>query len=62
MDTGITETLLEYGNTLARLVVATSPILIIAYILITAREDDEEEKCKLENSKKLRKAGCCKSC
>jgi len=62
MNDTLTETLLGYGDTLARLAVGISPILFIGYILLTAREDEEEEKCKLENSKKLKKAGCCKSC
>lgn len=37
---------------------ACSPILIIAYILMTAREDEETEKKKLEEAKK---SDSCKS-
>ena len=46
------ETFKEYANVFFRVTLATSPILIIAYILMTAREDDEEENAKLEIAKK----------
>jgi len=46
------ETFADYASDIFRITLACSPILIIAYILITAREDDEEEKAKLEEAKK----------
>ena len=52
------ETIKEYADIFFRVTLATSPILIIAYVLITAREDEEEEKAKLEEAKK---SGSCKT-
>ena len=52
------DTLVEYANIILRITLATSPILVIAFILMTAREDEEEEKAKLESSKQRK---CAKS-
>ena len=41
----------EYANVCMRVGFALSPILIIGYMLFTAREDEEEEKAKLEAAK-----------
>ena len=46
----------EYGNALARILMATSPILIIGYILLTANEGEEIEKEKLAYSKTCKKS------
>ena len=45
------DTIYEYGNALARILMATSPILLIGYILLTANEGEEIEKGKLAFSK-----------
>ena len=52
------ETLVEYANNAFRIMLATSPILVIAFVLMMAREDEDEEKLKLEKSKKRK---CAKS-
>lgn len=52
------ETFGDYADAFMRITLACSPILIIAYILMTAREDEEEEKKKLEEAKK---SGSCKT-
>jgi hypothetical protein len=46
----------EYADVCMRVCFALSPILVIGYMLCTAREDEEEEKAKLEASKNS--AGC----
>jgi len=45
------ENISEYANVCLRVGFAISPILIIGYVLFTAREDEEEEKAKLEAAK-----------
>jgi hypothetical protein len=50
------DTIYEYGNALLRVLIATSPILIIGYILFTANEGEEIEKEKLAYSKTCKKS------
>jgi hypothetical protein len=50
------DTIYEYGNALLRILMATSPILIIGYILFTANEGEEIEKEKLAYSKTCKKS------
>ena len=53
-----TEALMELAGDFLRVTVAMSPLIIIGLILATAREDEEEEKAKLEAAKK---ADSCKT-
>lgn len=46
------ETTGDYANAIFRLTMAFSPLIIIGFILFTAREDEEEEQRKLEEAKK----------
>ena len=41
-----TETALEYVWTLSKVIIACSPVIAIAAILVFAREDDETEAAK----------------
>ena len=50
------DTMYEYGYALSRILMATSPILIIGYILLTANEGEEIEKEKLAYSKTCKKS------
>ena len=50
------DTIYEYGYALSRVLIATSPILIIGYILFTANEGEEIEKEKLAYSKTCKKS------
>ena len=50
------DTIYEYGYALSRILMATSPILIIGYILLTANEGEEIEKEKLAYSKTCKKS------
>ena len=50
------DTIYDYGNALSRILMATSPILIIGYILLTANEGEEIEKEKLAYSKTCKKS------
>ena len=52
VDEVLVATFLEYANVIIRVLLATSPIILIGYILITAREDEEEEQAKREHRKK----------
>jgi|AntRauTorckE5430_2_1112549.scaffolds.fasta_scaffold01394_6 hypothetical protein len=52
------EDITEYASICLRVGFALSPILLIAYVLLTAREDEEEEKAKLEAAQK---ADSCKT-
>lgn len=45
------ELMKEYAEATLRVTLACSPILIIAYILLTAKDDEEEEKAKRELAK-----------
>eukprot|EP00522_Entomoneis_paludosa_P000110 CAMPEP_0172469318 /NCGR_PEP_ID=MMETSP1065-20121228/63468_1 /TAXON_ID=265537 /ORGANISM="Amphiprora paludosa, Strain CCMP125" /LENGTH=65 /DNA_ID=CAMNT_0013226961 /DNA_START=80 /DNA_END=277 /DNA_ORIENTATION=+ len=45
----------------SKLLMAISPLLIIGFILFTARESDEEEQEK-RNSKAATVGKCCKTC
>ncbi len=49
----------EYLDVTIRVTLACSPILIIAYILLTANDDEEEEKAKRELAKKSKNCGKC---
>ena len=46
------ETTGDYVSAALRIGLACSPLIIIGYILFTAREDEEEEQRKLQESKK----------
>ncbi len=49
-----TETALEYFVTFSKVIIACSPVIAIAAILVFAREDEETEEAK-------RKVKCAKS-
>jgi hypothetical protein len=53
-----TEALMELAGNFLRFTVAMSPLILIGLVLVTAREDEEEEKAKLEAAKK---ADACKT-
>jgi hypothetical protein len=56
-DIDTIDTIYEYCNSLLRILIATSPILIIGYILLfTSNEGEEIEKEKLAYSKTCKKS------
>eukprot|EP00588_Corethron_pennatum_P015609 CAMPEP_0194270536 /NCGR_PEP_ID=MMETSP0169-20130528/4505_1 /TAXON_ID=218684 /ORGANISM="Corethron pennatum, Strain L29A3" /LENGTH=97 /DNA_ID=CAMNT_0039012619 /DNA_START=98 /DNA_END=392 /DNA_ORIENTATION=- len=46
------ETPADYGRAALRILFACSPVLIIVYVLATAREDEDMEVAKVEEAKK----------
>ena len=50
------ETILENTKNVIKILIATSPILLIGFILFTVREDEEEEQAKREHKKKCVKS------
>ena len=50
------ETILENTKNVIKILIATSPILLIGFILFTVREDEEEEQAKREHTKKCVKS------
>jgi len=52
------ETPADYGRAILRIAFACSPVLIIVYVLATAREDEDMEVAKVEAAKKTKS---CKS-
>ena len=56
IDEVLMETILENTKKVIKILVATSPILLIGFVLFTAREDEEEEQAKREHKKKCVKS------